>query len=331
MKRFAFILDPLEKLDLPWDTSLCLLRKLRARGHRTFLFLPTSLSLESGRVKGRGRQIFPAGENRYHPGTEKKFDLADFDAVFIRKDPPFDASYLSLTYLLEPLAKETVVINHPQGIRNANEKLFGLNFSRWSPATLVSSNPDEILSFQKKLRSDLVVKPLYEKGGKGVFLLPRNVASKGSKGDRHFLGASPPKGACPLYLHELEKATRGGKNPVVAQKFIPVPKGTGDKRILLWKGGILGAFERIPRAGEFRSNLSLGGRFAACGVTEAEKHLVRDLKPALLREGLYFVGLDVRGENLIEVNVTSPAGLVELDQLYGEDSAAVLIRELERM
>ena len=309
MKRFAFVMDPLEKLDLPWDTSLCLLRKLHARGHETFLFLPASLSLESGRVRGRGRQISPRGEIGYRQGPEKGFDLARFDAVFIRKDPPFDQSYLALTYLLEPLASDTTVINHPRGIRNANEKLFGLNFRRWAPATLVSSDADEILSFQRKIRSDLVVKPLYEKGGKGVFLLLR-------KGGR----ARP----------RLKQATRQGKDPVVAQKFIPVPKGQGDKRILLWRGNILGAFERIPRAGEFRSNLSLGGRFAACGITKVEKALVRDLKPVLLREGLHFVGIDVRAGKLIEVNVTSPAGLVELDRLYGENSTTALIRELER-
>lgn len=310
MKRFAFVMDPLEKLDLPWDTSLCLLRKLHARGHETYLFLPASLSLEGGKVRGRGRQISPRGEIGDRHGPEKAFDLAGFDAVFIRKDPPFDQSYLALTYLLGPLVKETVVINHPQGIRNANEKLFGLRFGRWTPATLVSSDADEILSFQRKIRSDLVIKPLYEKGGKGVFLLPRN-----RKGARRF----------------LIQATRGGKDPVVAQKFIPVPKGTGDKRILLWRGNILGAFERIPRAGEFRSNLSLGGRFSACGITKSEKALVRDLKPALLREGLHFVGIDVRGEKLIEVNVTSPAGLVELDRLYGKEPAKKMILDLEKL
>lgn len=323
MKRFAFVLDPLEKLDLAWDTSLCLLRKLHARGHQTFLFLPDSLSLESGQVKGRGRQISPVGENRYRQSPKKRFDLARFDAVFIRKDPPFDAHYLALTYLLEPLARETLVINHPRGIRNANEKLFGLNFGRWSPPTLVSSDADEILRFQKKIRSDLVVKPLYEKGGKGVFLLPekQRTGRWNKTGDRSLEHRSDT--TCPLFY-----ATRKGKQLVVAQKFIPVPKGTGDKRILLWKGKILGVFQRIPQAGEFRSNLSLGARFTACKVTQAEKNLVRDLKPELLREGLYFVGIDVRAEKLIEVNVTSPAGLVELDRLYGEESTRKMILNL---
>lgn len=309
MKRFAFVMDPLEKLDLEWDTSLCLVRELGRRGHETVLFTPPSLSLVSNRVKGRGYIIRPLGGRRYSQGPPKEYDLARFSAVFIRKDPPFDTPYLALTYLLEPVAQETLVVNHPRGIRNANEKLFGLRFARWSPPSLVSSNIDEILAFQKTIHSDLVVKPLYEKGGKGVFLLPRNPVKK-------------KKGARPL-LHLLQKATRKETEPVVLQKFIPVPKGTGDKRILVWRGEILGAFERIPRAGEFRSNLSLGARFVRCPVTAGEKSLVRSFRSSFLKEGLLFVGIDVRGGKLIEVNVTSPAGLVELDLLYGSATKKV--------
>ena len=310
MKRFAFVMDPLEKLDPEWDTSLCLLRELRRRGHQTILFTPPSLSLVSGKVKGRGCSIRPVGVHRYSQGPKKEYDLARFHAILIRKDPPFDGNYLALTYLLEPVANETLVINHPRGIRNANEKLFGLRFPRWSPPTIVSSDPREILSFQTKIRFPLVVKPLYQKGGEGVFLLKQRGKEK-----------SLP----------LEKATRRGTEAVVAQKFIPVPKGTGDKRILIWRGKILGAFERIPRAGEFRSNLSLGGRFAKCSITKAEQSLVRSIRPALLKERLLFVGIDVRGGKLIEVNVTSPAGLVELDQLYGEGATARIADDLERI
>jgi glutathione synthase len=309
MKRFAFIMDPLEKLDLPWDTSLGLLRELARRGHETVLFTLSSLSLSSGRVQGGGRLIQPLGNHRYRQGPKKEFDLARFKAVFIRKDPPFDSNYLALTYLLEPLAKQTVVINHPRGIRNANEKLFALSFPRWSPPTLVSPNAVEILAFQKKIRSDLVVKPLYEKGGKGISLLKRGARQRENL---------------------LRKATRGGGETVLAQKFIPLPKGEGDKRILLWKGKILGAFLRIPRPGEFRSNLSLGGRFESCAITLREKRLVSSLRSPLLREGLLFVGIDVRAGKLMEVNVTSPAGLVELEWLYGRGATRKLADDLER-
>lgn len=295
-KRFAFVMDPLEHLDLAWDTSLCLARELNGLGHETVLVPSSSVSFLSNQVLGRGYRLLPLGDRRYLKGPEETRTLKDFNAVLIRKDPPFDASYLALTYLLEPICKETFVMNHPRGIRNANEKLWGLRFPRWSPPTLVSSDPEQILDFQKKIRLDLVVKPLYEKGGKGVFLLKRT-----------------GRGSVAL----LQKATQKGNVRVVVQKFIPVPKGKGDKRILIWRGEILGAFERIPKGGEFRSNLSLGGNFTRCVVTKSEKELVRELRPPLLKEGLVLVGIDVRAGYLLEVNVTSPAGLVELDQLYG--------------
>lgn len=287
-------MDPLEKLDLPWDTSLCLLRELTRRGHECIHFTLSDLASESGKVFGRG------------------LDLSKFDTVFIRKDPPFDAGYLALTYLLEPVAKKTQVINHPRGIRNANEKMAALAFRRWSPPTVVAADPEEILAFQRRIRADLVVKPLYEKGGKGIFLVRR----RGGFKTRPY--------------NQLQRTTRKGKIPVLAQKFIPVPKGSGDKRILLWKGKLLGAFARIPKPGEFRSNLSLGARFARCSISSSEKGMIQALKPFLLKEGLLFVGLDTRGDKLIEVNVTSPAGLVELDQLYGGATAQVA-DDLERM
>ena len=305
-------MDPLEHLDLPWDTSLCLLRELARRGHETVLFIPTDLGLSSrGTVYGSGRAIRPLGNDRYHQAPPQSYDLKNFDVVLIRKDPPFDASYLSLTYLLEPAARKTRVINHPRGIRNVNEKLFGLSFPQGSPPSLVTARADEILNFQKRIRSDLVIKPLYEKGGKGVFLVRR-----GGRGSRE----------------RLEKATRKGNEFVIAQKFIKVPRGTGDKRILLWKGEILGAFSRVSRTvGEFRTNLSLGGRFLRTEITRTEKKLVRSLAPLLLKEGLYFVGMDVRGGKLLEVNVTSPAGLVELDQLYHGKATVRLADALVRL
>lgn len=307
MKRFAFVMDPLEKLDLPWDTSLCLLRELARRGHQTFLFTPSSLSSDASRVWGWGHLIRPLGNHRYRKDPKAKLNLADFDVVFIRKDPPFDAHYLALTYLLEPLAEKIPVVNHPRGIRNANEKLFGLSFGRWSPPTVLSAHPEAILAFQTRIHSDLVIKPLYEKGGKGIFQL--KFGRRGDSSSRTY--------------RALTRATHR-KDFVVAQKFIPVSKGRGDKRILLWKGEILGAFERIPRPGEFRSNLSLGARFCRTYITAGEKRLVQEIRPALIKEGLFFVGIDVRAGFLIEVNVTSPAGLVELDQLYGGGFAARL-------
>lgn len=299
MKRFAFVMDPLEQLDLAWDTSLCLLRELAWGGHIAVLIDPPSLALEYGQTTGKGFLLHPVGHNRYRKGPKKRFHLDRFNAVFIRKDPPFDSSYLAMTYLLESLASKTVVINHPRGIRNANEKISALLDKQWAPPTLVSSDREEILAFQRKIKSDLVIKPLFDKGGKGVFLLKRTGSLTGRS------------------CKQLQTVTRNGKEIIVAQKFIPVTKGGGDKRILIWNGKILGAFERIPKKGEFRSNLSLGGGFKRCNLTVRDKNLVRALRPYLIKEGLLFTGIDVREGFLLEVNVTSPAGLVELDQLYG--------------
>lgn len=310
MRRYAFVMDPLEKLDLAWDTSLCLLRELARRGHETILIPSHLISWISGKVAGRGYALRPLGSNRYKKGNVRDFDLRRFDAVLLRKDPPFDAAYLALTYLLEAVTNQTMVINHPRGVRNANEKLFGLRFNRWSPPTLVSADLDEILTFRRRIRSDLVVKPLYKKGGSGVHLLKQK--------DRN----APAR---------LKGFLRKEKSPFIFQKFIPVREGSGDKRILLWKGEILGAFERIPRGKEFRSNLSLGGRFAPCPITQKEKKLVRSLRPPLLKEGLLFTGIDVRGEKLIEVNVTSPAGLVELERLYGSRLTRRIADDLEKI
>lgn len=307
MKRFAFILDPLEKLDLPWDTSLCLLRELNRRGHQTYSFMPSGISSRQGEVVGMGFRLQPSGTtHRYSKGGLETLKLRNFDALFIRKDPPFNPSYLTLTYLLEPLAKKLPVINDPKAIRDANEKIFILNFPRWCPPTLVSSRSEEILGFQGDQKSDLVIKPLFEKGGKGVFLL------RGSLRQKKIL---------------IGKALRKTET-LIAQTFIPVARGKGDKRILLWKGELLGAFERIPPAGDFRTNLSLGGHFQKCALSLREKKLARDLAPKLERAGLYFTGLDVRGEWLIELNVTSPAGLVELDQLYGQKATRRLADSL---
>ncbi len=295
-RRFAFLLDPLTDLDLPWDTSLCLIRELNRLGHAVYFFTANRLASRGNEILACGGLIQPTGEKRYSISPAKNWNLAEFDAVFIRKDPPFNGSYLALTYLLEPLAKKTRVINHPRGIRDANEKIFGLRFAKWSPPTLVTSSVEKILSFQEELGSDLVIKPLYEKGGKGVFLLKQKISAARAL---------------------LQKATLREKKIVIAQKFLPLARTRGDKRILLWKNEVLGVFERIPPPGDFRSNLSLGGKFVRCSLTAREKSLTRDLARELIREGLFWVGLDVRNEHLIEVNVTSPAGLVELDQLYG--------------
>lgn len=303
--RVLFVMDPVERLDKVWDTSLCLLREFAHRGHQNWTCDATDLWAESNRLFARARKVIPVFHSQkvdflkvawtYRLPAPQKCRVENFDLVLIRKDPPFDDTYLYLTYLLELIAETVPVVNHPRGIRNANEKLSTLLFPKWIPESLVSNSPDRILEFQKKLGTDLVVKPLDEKGGKGVFRLRRGSARNGS---------------------HLRRVAGPEKKFLIASRYLAGGKNGSDKRILILEGKFLSAFERRPRPGEFRSNLSLGGTFHPTKLTLKEKRLIADLKPFLLRESLQFAGIDVRDEKLIEINVTSPAGIWEAEVLY---------------
>lgn len=308
--RFLFILDPLEKLTLRWDTSLYLLRELARRGHACWTADAGDLWAEKRGVFAWVRRLSPNRESGYQTSSVAVRNLQSFDCILIRKDPPFDAAYLHMTYILERIAARVPVVNHPRGIRNTSEKIICLAFPKWIPETVVTSSPARILEFQKAIRDDMIVKPCDQKGGKGIVLL------------KH--GGSGTKSA-------VLKATHRGRNVVIAQRFMKTASG-GDKRILILDGKILAAFEKHPRKGEFRANLSLGGTFHSTKITLKEKLLVKEMRPYLLREGLRFVGIDVMEEKLIEVNVTSPAGLVETKILDPRSSAVSLWADsLERL
>jgi len=308
--QILFVMDPLEKLALKWDTSLCLLRELAARGHENWTADASDLWAERQSVFAHVRKITPTTRTAYKRSRPQAFDLRRFDLILIRKDPPFDTEYLYLTHLLEPLARQVPIVNHPAGIRNTGEKLACLDFPKWIPETLVTSSPEKIQSFGRRLKTDLILKPCEEKGGKGILFL--------KKGKDH--------------RSKIIRATLGGKKTMIAQRYLRDPKIPGDKRILLLNGKFLGAFERHCARGEFRANLSLGGTFHATTITSKEKALIRELKPYLEKRGLPFVGIDVIAEKLIEMNVTSPAGLVELKWLDPKSSApASLANFLERL
>lgn len=312
--RFLFIMDPLEKLALRWDTSLCLLRELAGRGHENWTADSGDLWAEKKGVFGRVRKLVPLprrdgtrlGDYKLSaPGVR---NLREFDLVLVRKDPPFDTEYLTLTHLLEPLAKEMPVVNHPRGIRDTGEKLACLNFPKWIPETLVTSSAEKILEFQRRVKSDVILKPCGEKGGKGILLLKRGGVN----------------------LSKIRRAVHHGKKTMIAQRYLRDPKIPGDKRILLLNGRFLGAFERHRAKGEFRANLSLGGTFHAATLTKKEEALIGELRSYLKEAGLHFVGIDTMADKLIEINVTSPAGLVELRWLDPRsDAAASLANSLE--
>ncbi len=222
--------------------------------------------------------------------------LDDLHCLFIRKEPPFDRDYLSMTYLLDFLRKKVFIINDPQGIRDANEKLSSLAAPRFAAEAVTGYRPDLIRSFLRKIKSRaFVLKPLFYKGGKGIV--------KGS-------------GTSARFRKEIAEATHEAHEPVTVQRFIPHAK-TGDKRILLLDGKALGAFTRIPGPGDFRANMALGGRAQWAEVNARDQRIITALKGYLRRNGLFFVGMDVLDGYLTEVNVTSPAGVPEINRFHG--------------
>ncbi len=299
--RVLFIIDPLPRHELGWVTSYAIIREFAKRNLQAWCADALDIHTEDRQVFADARQVFPIDSFKFRLGPAQSFRLEDFNLVFLRKDPPFDTNYLYLTYLLELAADKVPIVNHPRGIRNTNEKIAGLKFAGWMPKTIVTNSSEEILAFQKKIKSHLVIKPMNLKAGEGVFLLKRN--------DRRARGL-------------LRKATKSDSEIILAQEFLHGPGIRGDKRILILNGEILSAFEKHFRRGDFRANLSLGGTFHPAKITAREKALVRNLKPYFLKEKLYFVGIDVMMGKLIEMNVTSPAGIPESELLYPQSRPA---------
>ena len=294
---FLFVMDAASKLDLEFDTSMSLMSEAIMRGHHVFYAEPKHLTLTNGQLNADCREVVSVSRKRglnFYGKT--RLAVSDCDAVLIRKDPPVDLEYIYMTHLLEYAPKHVLMINSPHAIRSANEKLFCFQFPKWMPPSLATSSAEHILRFQAAVASDLILKPLNRKGGEGIFLLRRNERAKTAV---------------------IRRATYNGTETILAQKFLTAGLREGDKRILLWDGEILGAFGRVPKKGEFRANMALGGRSKKVPVTRREVNIVRALKPRLKREGLVFVGLDFVGGYLTEINVTSPAGITDINHLYG--------------
>jgi glutathione synthase len=239
-------------------------------------------------------------------GARETLDLAAIDAVFIRKDPPFDAAYLYLTHELDLVAARTLVVNAPAAVRSANEKLYALRFSHLMPRTLVTSDPERILSFVTDAR-EAIIKPLDGAGGTGVIAL--------TAGDRSVRAI-------------VDLLTGEGQRLAMVQEFLPVVR-EGDKRVLLLDGRPLGAIRRVPRSDDIRANIHVGGPVQATELSAAEEKLVMEIGAVLSAEGLWFVGLDLIGEKLIEVNVTSPTGIQELGRLTGTTPELKVIEWVE--
>ncbi|MDX2271299.1 MAG: glutathione synthase [Cyanobacteriota bacterium] len=307
--RVAFILDPLDRLQANHDTSLALMSALQGRGHQVLSLQLSDLFVQAGETWGNCYQLrLDLSQSLWYEVVDHlQVPLSSLQAVWMRKDPPVDTAYLYATYLLDLIPPPTLVLNHPAGLRSANEKLFALQFGEWIPRTMVSANKATLLRFIEQ-EGRTVLKPLGGKGGEGILFL--------SWGD-------------PNLNSLIEISTQQGQLPVMLQEYLPAAT-QGDKRILLLAGEILGAVNRIPGQGDFRGNIAAGGHVAATEITEQERRLCEAIAPVLRREKLYFVGLDVIGERLTEINVTSPTMLQEISRLQGLDLAEQVAFWLEK-
>lgn len=316
--KFAFIIDPIQKLDPGHDTSVALMEAAQLLGHDVWITEANQLSVANGQAFAPLQQVtlhpvdlvdgfWVASKTWFELGDCILRSLNDMDVVFMRTDPPVTIPYLYATYILDYIdPRKTRVINSPAGIRAANEKMYALQFVGAIPDTIVSAEKSMIQSFVEQ-RGAAVLKPLGGKAGEGILFL--------EAGDRNFNSM-------------VEISTNRGQVPVMVQEYLPAAK-EGDKRIILLNGEPLGAVNRIPTGREFRGNMAVGGRVAAVEITERDREICAMLAPALRRDGLVFVGIDVIGGYLTEVNVTSPTGIREIDRLDGVRVAHQVIRWLE--
>jgi glutathione synthase len=305
----AIQMDPIESINIDADSTFMMALEGQRRGHALFHYLPQHLSFRNGRLYARVRPLEVRREYGKHFtfGTEQTIDLATMDLVLMRQDPPFDMAYITATHLLEHIQASTLVVNDPVHVRNAPEKLFVTHFPDLMPPTLITSDKAEVLSFRAEYK-DIIVKPLFGNGGAGVFHL---------KPDDENLGSL------------LEMFTQLYREPVIIQKYLPEIR-QGDKRIILIDGEPGGAVSRIPVSGEARANFHAGGGAQKTTLTSRERDICAAIGPTLREKGLVFVGIDVIGDYLTEINVTSPTGIQEINKLDGVQLEVTLWDAMER-
>lgn len=306
--KVALQMDPLQSVNPLADSTFRIGLEAQARGHSLFHYTPDRLAFVEGRVLARGWPV----ELRRDPGNHVSFgaeievDLAEFDVVWLRQDPPFDMGYITTTHLLDLIHPRTLVVNDPFWVRNFPEKLLVLRFPELTPPTAIARDLQTIRDFKAR-HGDIILKPLYGNGGAGVFRLDasdRNLAS----------------------LHEV--FTGINREPLIVQKFLPAVE-RGDKRVILVDGVAVGAINRVPLAGETRSNMHAGGRPEKVGLTERDLEICAAIGPVLREKGQVFVGIDAIGDWLTEINVTSPTGLQELERFDGTNAAALIWEAIE--
>jgi glutathione synthase len=304
----AVQMDPIERINIRSDSTFALLLEAQSRGHSLSYYTPDRLVLDGAKVSASVRPLVlrdTAGDH-FTLGEPRHVDLASFDVVLLRQDPPFDLAYISTTHMLERIHPKTLVVNDPAHVRNAPEKIFVTEFPDLMPPTLLTRDLEAIKAFRAK-HGDIVMKPLYGKGGEAVFRLAREDLNFGS-------------------LYDLFATMF--REPWVVQKFLPAVKD-GDKRIILVDGEFAGAVNRVPAPDDLRSNMVRGGVPKATDLTAREREICARLGAALRERGLLFVGIDVIDGFLTEINVTSPTGIRAIKNLGGPDVAALIWDTIE--
>ena len=316
--KLAFIIDPIDRLDPTHDTSVALMEAAQQMGHQVWITIANSLTVIGSKAWATvtpvdlvpvtlGDDRWIAAAQWFTLGTPEFVALETFDVVWMRTDPPVNTAYLYATYLLDyENPYKTRVVNAPSGIRSANEKMYALQFIKSIPETIVTQNKQVIQDFLDQ-KGAAVMKPLGGKAGEGILFL--------EKGDRNFNSL-------------VEISTLQGTLPIMVQTYLPDAK-LGDKRVILLNGEPIGAVNRVPTGNEFRGNMAVGGRADAVAITDRDREIAAELAPALRRDGLIFVGMDIIGGYLTEVNVTSPTGIREIDRLSGVSIAKEVMTWLE--
>jgi glutathione synthase len=304
----AVQMDPIERINIRGDSTFALMLEAQRRGHRLSYYTPAMLAQHEGRVFATVSEVRVRDTvgDHFTPSEPRRVELTEFDVILLRQDPPFDLAYITTTHLLEHIQPNTLVVNDPAAVRNAPEKVFVLEFPDLMPPTLVTRDLAEIKAFRAR-HGDIVMKPLYGKGGEAVFRLAPEDLNFGS-------------------LYDLFAATF--REQWMVQKFLPAVKD-GDKRVILVDGEFAGAVNRVPAPDDLRSNMVRGGVPKETELTERERDICARLGPALRERGLLFVGIDVIDGYLTEINVTSPTGIRAIKNLGGPDIAALIWDKIE--
>jgi glutathione synthase len=305
----AVQMDPIQSISIKGDSTFAMMLEAQSRGHTLFYYQTRTLALASGILSATGHAIRVRDElpNYFTLGEEERVSLSEFDVVLMRQDPPFDMGYITATHMLDHIHPTTLVVNDPTEVRNAPEKLFVLNYKEFMPPTLVTRDASELAAFRME-HEDIILKPLYGNGGAGIFRI------RGT--DQNFSS-----------LLELFGLTFPHQ-PYMAQKYLPDVR-KGDKRIILVDGKFAGAINRVPAAHESRSNMHVGGRPEPTTITKREREICEAMGPELKKRGFIFVGIDVIGDYVTEINVTSPTGIREVKRFGGADIAALLWDAIE--